>query len=1520
MDNEFTDFSLDKFGTTEYYINNHNHNSNDTVEDPFYLTHNHDSNDNVKPSILNPANASSCIPASYWQQQMEYNDSHLDNSRSSMMNENLIIKELGVDDSPQNDNEITSIDDITKLTEGELTTHTHEPYNLNYDSKTDLQNAFDTFYHDFSLFTPTETLPESQPCTIDSSGHLFNHKFDISNNDSYYQSNEYLNTLPQSFGHWTRTSQTNNCSMEDKHRDDDNNKLSTQLSTFLNPINSDNVDNSGHLYLDINASNTMATEYMHSNQPSGKPFDPLTLLNRVKLRDSTAQIALAQIFNEAQEQKQTLNNVLDSLFDNVGYEGNLLEGDFKFPFISDSLLTATISYSVRTANDEILSILVCYAITNKVNLRADLVADIIDIFFKSLRYSDAYKLIDYCYNDKTKLDSILKTDNFQHMFNMCKEITVDNKISFEIYQYLLQCNGEKEILCKIVESIDEAIDSDSHLASLLRTSSIPFIIRLFVERGDLNKLSYYLKIYLSKPSPSTHDLVEIIDVILETNRAQLQSVVQQISESNSFDLTILLYIFTFLHLKNKSNIIHMIYADAIDKQIQNIPSDLKAVLTSLSIPIFCFDFAPQYISDLLDSILRIYDTCNNSLVKRARAITSVHPATAMNEVDISNDVANEGDFDDLAISELKRMSLTPSGVDFAEIKSLIFSDDFLPRIIPLLTNENIFCLLQLSIASFDINSIEKISYSISLKDSNDLIIVAMINNALVNYGYVEKSKSLLKRAEKLICNVRLRLNNKYPSMPTGTGSPISDSSGIGVRTGGTKEDNFNFGVSDCSGSHLPLKLRDISWVSSISNLLCSKDLSNSESFHLLSFISSLYSHPFIVSTVLKKFIVAHHILIRMLKSKLHINQAMISAICQVLNNTCCINQLQQLLMMTDLLQYHMSNDFYSAILDACIRINSPDHLLESVNKYKKFGFHPDLQTYGLLIKFFSSSDNVMECFHLWNEMTSLYGYELNEVTYGCMFDALVSNNMLDEALSLLKDMKKNSNIKPNTIIYSTLIKGFGQTKQLNKALNIYLTMLDEGVVPNTITYNSIIDACARVGDMNKAANLLEDMLNNNIEPDLITFSTVIKGYCVQSNMDRSLQLLRAMSERGIKPDGILYNSLLDGCVKSGRPWLCQQLWDEMQENGIAPSNFTLTILIKMYGRLGQLDKAFQLMDELPRKYNIQTNTHVYTCLMSACITNGKYKMALDVFNCMNGNGIVPDSKTYETIIFGAIKGRLLYQVIDIIKAAYTLMSRGNGTGGRMNKSIFKIESRILKLFAQKVEASGDPLLLQQAQSLAENLKKFNIILPIRSNLVTQKTQIKKVSNSRAGHYDSFLLKNVTQSLRNDCTNNYRRNSVGATVFANNDGFKDNSVSDFREGINCFGSDDNLNSFKDEHFNAHTQRMHTFASDITCNYRNDERNFQKENRSASGGTTLKGVMWDKDIGGNINNAAYRFDASSIPYSAENAAIGSINSVFGGSYAGNGEDHFLSKNPQYSMQFNPAMVPASNCGNRRGKLKF
>merc|ERR1719486_181488 len=118
--------------------------------------------------------------------------------------------------------------------------------------------------------------------------------------------------------------------------------------------------------------------------------------------------------------------------------------------------------------------------------------------------------------------------------------------------------------------------------------------------------------------------------------------------------------------------------------------------------------------------------------------------------------------------------------------------------------------------------------------------------------------------------------------------------------------------------------------------------------------------------------------------------------------------------------------------------------------------------------------------------------------------------------------------------------------------------------------------------MDGAAAIFKDMGLRSVTPDLVSYATLIKGHCARGCLEQGLQLLGLMQRRGISPDAIVFNSILDGCAHKQMRTLTEQVLKDMEDEGVMPSNFTLSILVKLYGRCSDLEKAVEVVEKYPK--------------------------------------------------------------------------------------------------------------------------------------------------------------------------------------------------------------------------------------------------------------------------------------------------------------------------------------------------
>eukprot|EP00933_Yihiella_yeosuensis_P007790 TRINITY_DN11296_c0_g2_i1.p1 TRINITY_DN11296_c0_g2~~TRINITY_DN11296_c0_g2_i1.p1 ORF type:complete len:954 (+),score=192.40 TRINITY_DN11296_c0_g2_i1:77-2863(+) len=350
-----------------------------------------------------------------------------------------------------------------------------------------------------------------------------------------------------------------------------------------------------------------------------------------------------------------------------------------------------------------------------------------------------------------------------------------------------------------------------------------------------------------------------------------------------------------------------------------------------------------------------------------------------------------------------------------------------------------------------------------------------------------------------------------------------------------------------------------------------------------------------------------------------------------------------------------------AALEACLRLRDVTRLKRLLVTLKQMGWTISAQcspaTHALMIKACSEIGDFTKANQIWEKFVQEGTEPPSDSMYAQMIDALVTVDKLDRALFLFCEMKEiHLNISSGafTMAYAMIIKGFAQQRDSIRALLCYKEMKTLGVHVGMVVLNTLIDACFLDGDVASASRIFGDIskeAGSEYQPDIITYSTMVKGYCLNGMLDEAMEVFQTMRSKGIQPDAILFNSLLLGCAKARMHTLCTQILEDMLAVGVKPGNHSASILIKLYGKEGDLDGAFQLFNEMPKKFNFKPNIHVYTTLMVSCIWKGRVDLAMDLRLRFIEAGFTPDSKMYATLMKGALRGSDTSYLVMLLREA-----------------------------------------------------------------------------------------------------------------------------------------------------------------------------------------------------------------------------------------------------------------------------
>lgn len=188
--------------------------------------------------------------------------------------------------------------------------------------------------------------------------------------------------------------------------------------------------------------------------------------------------------------------------------------------------------------------------------------------------------------------------------------------------------------------------------------------------------------------------------------------------------------------------------------------------------------------------------------------------------------------------------------------------------------------------------------------------------------------------------------------------------------------------------------------------------------------------------------------------------------------------------------------------------------------------------------------------------------------------------------------------------YGQQMKMLCKENKLLEALRILEEeMSSVGVKPNSYCYNVLIGACGRVGYTKKA-----------------------------------FQLYSQMKKRGLTPKHVVFTSLFNACANSPWPFTdglqrATKLHKQLMENGIILNNTSSHAMIKAFGRCGDINTAFQIVDEMVYK-GLLITTESLNFLLQACITHQEagFRHALLVWRKMRELKLSPDIYSYNLLV------------------------------------------------------------------------------------------------------------------------------------------------------------------------------------------------------------------------------------------------------------------------------------------------
>ncbi|KAL3644637.1 hypothetical protein CASFOL_009817 [Castilleja foliolosa] len=304
-----------------------------------------------------------------------------------------------------------------------------------------------------------------------------------------------------------------------------------------------------------------------------------------------------------------------------------------------------------------------------------------------------------------------------------------------------------------------------------------------------------------------------------------------------------------------------------------------------------------------------------------------------------------------------------------------------------------------------------------------------------------------------------------------------------------------------------------------------------------------------------------------------------------------------------------------ALIKSYVTLEMFDEAIDTLFKTKRHGVRPCLSSCNFLVNRLVRHGNLDTAVAIYKQLKAI-GVSPNVYTYGIMIKAYCRNQCLEEATDVLFRDMEEAGVVPNAFAYSAYLeglcmhgRGFVREKKLKEAEIVLLGMEEHGMVPNEVNYR-----------------------------------VLVQGYCDSGDIIKALTIHNEMEARGIRTNCLVLTPILQCLSQKGMHLEAINQFKEFEKMGIFLDEVAYNVVIDALCKMGNLDEALALFDEMKCKKKLTPDVVHYTTLISGYCLHGDISDAVNLFVEMNENGLRADIITYNVLAGGLSRNGLLKEV------------------------------------------------------------------------------------------------------------------------------------------------------------------------------------------------------------------------------------------------------------------------------------
>jgi pentatricopeptide repeat protein len=208
--------------------------------------------------------------------------------------------------------------------------------------------------------------------------------------------------------------------------------------------------------------------------------------------------------------------------------------------------------------------------------------------------------------------------------------------------------------------------------------------------------------------------------------------------------------------------------------------------------------------------------------------------------------------------------------------------------------------------------------------------------------------------------------------------------------------------------------------------------------------------------------------------------------------------------------------------------------------------------------------------------------QLNTFAWNQKLTKDVKDGQLEKAMQLFQQMQQEG-MSPEKFTFLQVIKACAGLGRLEDGRLVHKQLVQSGYKSDVFVCNSLVDMYAKCGSIEEAWTVFEKMPSRNV----VTWTTIILGHVQCQQGQKALELFEKMQQEGVQPDSVTFVGVMNACasilaLEEGR-CVHQQIVEFGCDSDVSVGNS----LVDMYAKCGSIEDAWRVFNKM-RSQNVVT--------------------------------------------------------------------------------------------------------------------------------------------------------------------------------------------------------------------------------------------------------------------------------------------------------------------------------------------